>query len=204
MSALMKAVLLGLAATQHLAALASFRRLARLERHGDTDLRGDLLATYSDCRPEPMRERMRLLCTELRRMAGCDGKRLTARHVAILTRIVASEDDDHELRIAALATLRYVADEHGARQVAAIANAPVRSRNDKALRRNARLYLPEIRARLRKERDTGRLLRPADPPPGTTLLRPAESAPKSDAALLVRPVEDEPGRDRATQDGARM
>ncbi|MBM3493071.1 MAG: hypothetical protein FJX72_01930 [Armatimonadetes bacterium] len=165
-------------------------RLALIDRAAGADVRRVLLAARDTLPTEASAARTQLLCHELRRVTADDEAHLTGRNVRVLGRILTSEVDPHDLRMAALSALRYVADEQAASQVAAIANAPIRTRHDEALRRAARRYLPEIRARLNQRRESDRLLRPAEPPPVSTLLRPVEGAPKGDETLLVRPLKD--------------
>jgi len=179
-------------------------RLARLARDEAPTALDSLLDANEHFPTENRSERLKLLCSLLSRVREGDEGRLTGRRVRATALIAASGRYPHDVRMAALSALRYVADEQAASRVAAIANTPVLTLNGEALCRAARLYLPEIRARLNKRRETGHLLRPAEPPPESTLLRPIEAAPKGDERLLVRPVEDDPRRDIEVRGDARM
>lgn len=135
--------------------------------------------------PPEMRD---LLMALLPRMSMSDEGTLDRRHIKALTTILDWPAHPIELRLAALSALRSDPNEDVCRVVASIANQPASTRNDRLLRRRARKHLPEIRARLKERQAAGTLLRPAEPPPESTLLRPVEGGPMGDEALLLRPV----------------
>lgn len=98
---------------------------------------------------------------------------------------------DAGIRAAMLEALRHIGDEHSLRMAERWANGFALTASQRAVQRRARELLPEIRACAEEVSMADRLLRPAEPPPESTLVRPIEGAPMGDEALLVRPLDGE-------------
>jgi hypothetical protein len=178
-----------IAALLGLWSMTRLRRVWRLREIGEIDTLARLLDGVSPLDAGLRRDTLTILRHLLPRVDERDAPDFTWSRIATLVRLLNAADTPTDVRMAALSALRYVGNEYAAGQVAAMANGPAQTRDERALRRRARRLLPEMRERLEKRRAVETLLRPAAPPDEDMLLRPAEGAPTGDPTLLLRPMD---------------
>lgn len=144
--------------------------------------------------------RLRVLASLLSRLQPGDERLFTGDQRHAITKYCLRSAGDLSVRLAMLGALRHIADD----RCLALAEAsliedwvsPAERKHQDRLQE----VLPELRARAPKVTASDRLLRPAEPPSESTLLRPAEGTPSGNEALLVRPV-DAPAACGTVRDG---
>lgn len=114
---------------------------------------------------------------------------LTADQRSALAWAAAWDGYPEDLRVAALEAMRFVGDRKCLKAVESLTVREARTAADRRVRERAKRVLPEVRDAAQRVETVDRLLRPAEPPSESTLLRPAEGGPMGDEALLVRPLD---------------
>ncbi len=118
---------------------------------------------------------------------------LTAKQRSTLAWAATWDGYPEDLRVAALESMRFVGDRKCLKAVENLAMRGAPTASDRRVRECARRVLPNVRDAAQRVETVERLLRPAEPPPESTLLRPVEGGPKGDETLLVRPTDDAVG-----------
>lgn len=113
---------------------------------------------------------------------------LTADQRSALAWAAAWDGYPEALRLAALEAMRFVGDRKCLKAVESLTVRGAPTAADRRVRERAKRVLPEVRDAAQRVETVDRLLRPAEPPSESTLLRPAEGGPMGDETLLVRPV----------------